>query len=51
MALLSPSSIETLLQMKDELGFILSLEEGPHLSIPRAIHGDFSTTTAPVGEL
>lgn len=36
--------------MEDELSFTLALEEGPHLSIPRTINGDFSTITAPAGE-
>lgn len=47
----SPSSIETLLQVEDYMAFVLGVEDGPHLSIPRAVHGDFSTITAPAGTL
>ncbi|OOF98338.1 hypothetical protein ASPCADRAFT_395107 [Aspergillus carbonarius ITEM 5010] len=46
-AAIHPSVIHQLFLLEDELDFVLSIEDGPHLSIPRTVHGDFSTITAP----
>ena len=46
---LRPASLEKLLRVPDYATFNLGVEDGPHLSIPRTVHGDFSTVTAPAG--
>ncbi|KAM0795551.1 hypothetical protein BDR22DRAFT_883005 [Usnea florida] len=46
-AALAPRALEELLHTPDYATFNLGVEDGPHLSIPRSIHGDFSTVTAP----
>lgn len=46
-AALEPTALEKLLRTPDYATFNLGVEDGPHLSIPRSIHGDFSTVTAP----
>ena len=48
-AALEPTALDELLRTPDYAAFNLGMEEGPHLSIPRSIHGDFSTVTAPAG--
>ena len=48
-AALEPRALDELLQTPDYATFNLGVEDGPHLSIPRSIHGDFSTVTAPAG--
>ena len=48
-AALEPTALDQLLQTPDYSTFNLGVEDGPHLSIPRSIHGDFSTVTAPAG--
>lgn len=35
--------------MPDYATFNVGVEDGPHLSVSRSIHGDFSTVTAPAG--
>ena len=46
---LEPTALGELLRTPDYATFNLGVENGPHLSIPRSIHGDFSTFTAPAG--
>ncbi|KAF6230923.1 hypothetical protein HO173_010831 [Letharia columbiana] len=46
-AALEPTALNELLRTSDYATFNLGVEDGPHLSIPRSIHGDFSTVTAP----
>ena len=46
---LRPQVLEDLLAMGDYETFNLGLEDGPHISIPRSIRGDFSLFTAPYG--
>ena len=48
-AALEPTALDELLRTPDYATFNLGVEDGPHLSIPRSIHGDFSTVTAPAG--
>ena len=48
-AALKPRALDELLRTPDYATFNLGVEDGPHLSIPRSIHGDFSTVTAPAG--
>lgn len=48
-AALEPTALDDLLGTPDYASFNLGVEDGPHLSIPRSIHGDFSTVTAPAG--
>ena len=48
-AALEPRALNELLRTPDYATFNLGVEDGPHLSIPRSIHGDFSTVTAPAG--
>ena len=48
-AALEPTALDELLGTSDYATFNLGVEDGPHLSIPRSIHGDFSTFTAPAG--
>ena len=48
-AALEPTALGELLHTPDYATFNLGVEDGPHLSIPRSIHGDFSTVTAPGG--
>ncbi len=48
-AALKPTALDELLGTPDYATFNLGVEDGPHLSIPRSIHGDFSTVTAPAG--
>ena len=48
-AALEPEALDELLRTPDYAAFNLGVEDGPHLSIPRSIHGDFSTVTAPAG--
>lgn len=48
-AALKPEALNELLLTPDHATFNLGVEDGPHLSIPRSIHGDFSTVTAPAG--
>ena len=48
-AALEPRALTELLRTPDYATFNLEVEDGPHLSIPRSIHGDFSTVTAPAG--
>ena len=50
-AALEPKALKELLSTPDYATFNLGVEDGPHLSIPRSIHGDFSTVTAPAGSL
>jgi tyrosinase len=45
-----PAALNELLKIKDYETFNLAVEDGPHLSIPRFVHGDFSTITAPAGK-
>jgi tyrosinase len=45
-----PAALHELLKIEDYETFNLAVENGPHLSIPRFVHGDFSTITAPAGE-
>ena len=44
-----PTALEKLLGASSYEEFNHALENGPHLSIPFSIHGDFSTPTAPQG--
>ena len=46
-----PSAISEVLDETDYFLFLLRLENGPHAAIPTTIRGDFSTFTAPNGEL
>lgn len=48
-AALKPAALDELLHTPNHATFNLGVEDGPHLSIPRSIHGDFSTVTAPAG--
>ena len=48
-AALEPRALDELLRTPDYATFNLGVEDGPHLSIPRSVHGDFSTVTAPAG--
>lgn len=45
-----PSAIDGLMERDDYEEFLLGLEDGPHIAIPRSIRGDFSMLTAPSGE-
>ncbi|KAF1953408.1 Di-copper centre-containing protein [Byssothecium circinans] len=45
--MLSPETIEDLLDLDEYDAFNLGMEHGPHLAIPRSIRGDFSLLTAP----
>ncbi|KAL2217410.1 hypothetical protein M432DRAFT_516476, partial [Thermoascus aurantiacus ATCC 26904] len=42
-----PAALEELLNIPDYATFNLAVENVPHLSIPRGVHGDFATVTAP----
>lgn len=44
-----PAALEELLNIPDYAIFNLAVENVPHLSIPRGVHGDFATVTAPGG--
>ena len=46
---LRPESLEDLLLKPNYEDFNLGLEEGPHLSVPRIVRGDFTAFTAPSG--
>ena len=46
---LQPAKVEKLLLQNDYESFNLGLEDGPHLSIPKIIRGDFAFFTAPNG--
>jgi tyrosinase len=45
-----PSVIDELMEEDDYEEFLLKLEDGAHIAIPRSIRGDFSMLTAPSGE-
>ncbi|KAI4163567.1 MAG: hypothetical protein LQ342_002839 [Letrouitia transgressa] len=42
-----PENIAELFERKRYKDFVLALEEGPHLTLPHFLHGDFSVPTAP----
>lgn len=46
---LKPEVLEEVLSLPDYEAFNLGLEDGPHLNIPKIIHGDFKFFTAPYG--
>ena len=46
---LRPEALQELLMIEDYDSFNLGLENGPHIAIPKSIHGDFSLHTAPFG--
>jgi tyrosinase len=45
-----PDALKTLMHEDDYYRFLIHLEARPHISIPKAIMGDFSLFTAPNGE-
>ena len=45
-----PEMIESLMKCNDYESFNLQLEDGPHMSIPRTVNGDFALFTAPYGK-
>ena len=47
----NPAHIETLLSENDLATFTNRVEEGPHIALPKMLHGDFSTRGAPIDPL
>jgi hypothetical protein len=47
---IEPAALHALMRIGTYEDFNLAVEDGPHLSIPRFVHGDFSTITAPAGK-
>lgn len=45
-----PSALKSILDLSDYKSFNLGLEDGPHLAVPKIIHGDFQYFTAPNGQ-
>jgi tyrosinase len=45
-----PTAIDRLMEQDNYDHFLLKLEDGPHITIPRNILGDYSMLTAPSGE-
>ena len=44
-----PAALDDVLSSQSYADFSLSLENGPHLSLPHIVHGDFSVGSAPAG--
>ena len=48
---ISPTALDELLRTPYYANFNQGVENGPHLSIPHSIRGDFATVTAPAGKV
>ena len=46
----TPKAVEAVLHKSDYEEFLLELEDGPHLSIPKTVRGDFVLFSAPAGK-